>query len=85
MRLLMFLLLTSGGLAAAGCGSGSPAATSGPEAVTVEAWKSLPPDEKYTVDTFERLKLGDPKLQDQREWDRFTKAVLIPNRKKDGR
>ena len=51
--------------------------------LTVEQWKTLPAEMKYEASTLERLKLGDPKLQEEREWDQFTRKVLIPARKKD--
>jgi len=51
--------------------------------LTVEEWKGLPAQSKYEVETLERLKLGDPKLQDQRAWDKFTREVLLPARKKE--
>lgn len=51
--------------------------------LTVEQWKALPAESKYEASTLERLKLGDPKLQDEREWDQFARKVLIPARKKD--
>ncbi len=52
---------------AAVVGCGAPTATPPHEApLTVEQWKALPAQTKYEVETLERLKLGDPKLQDQR-------------------
>lgn len=67
----------------AGCGpSASPPP---PEEVplTVEQWKAMPPDQKYQIETFERLKAGNPKFQNQKEWDKFTREVILPAKKKD--
>lgn len=65
-----------------GCGS-QPASAPAEGPLTLEQWKALPPEAKYEIDTLERLKQGNPKLQDQREWDRFTRDVLLPAKKKD--
>jgi hypothetical protein len=51
--------------------------------LTLEQWKALPPQTKYEIATLERLKQGNPKLQDQREWDKFTRNVLLPSKKKE--
>jgi hypothetical protein len=68
-------------LLAAGCGSPPPAAQEKP--LTVEQWKALPTQLKYEIDTLERLKQGTPKLQEPREWDRFTRDVVLPAKKKE--
>lgn len=70
----------------AACGGSPTAAVMGDPAanpLTLEQWKKLPAATKYQIDTFERLKAGEPKLMDQRTWDKFTREVLIPARKKD--
>jgi hypothetical protein len=68
-------------------GCGSPAAPppppSAPEPLTVEEWRDLEISEKYDEGTFERLKLTNPKLKSEREWDLFMKKVVIPERKID--
>jgi uncharacterized protein YcfL len=67
----------------AGCGS-SPAPPVSPEQpLTIEDWKKLPAAEKYDVVTFERLKSGNPKLQDEREWNKFTRDVVMPAKKQE--
>jgi hypothetical protein len=71
-------------LASAVVGCGSPPAPTPEEApLTVEQWKAMPVSEKYEVETFERLKAGSPKLQSQKEWDKFTREVILPAKKKD--
>jgi hypothetical protein len=66
-----------------GCGS-SPAPTASPEQpLTIEEWKKLPVAQKYDVTTFERLKSGNPKLQDEREWNKFSREVMTPAKKND--
>lgn len=69
---------------ALGCGSSQPS-RSGPDAVplTAKDWKSLPADQKYSPETLERLKAGDPSLETAEGWDDFQKKVIIPARKKD--
>src|SRR5438128_11767434 len=71
----------------AGCGGGGtpkpPAPLPPPTALTLEEWKTLPIEEKYDGATFERLKLADPKLQNDRNWAYYEKQYIIPERKKD--
>lgn len=81
-RAVMTLCLLSAAVALTGCGS-SPATSPGETPLTVEEWKALPAQTKYEVETLERLKLGDPKLQDQRAWDKFTREVLLPAKQKE--
>jgi len=66
----------------AGCGSPPPSARA-ESPLTLEQWKALPAETKYEIDSLERLKQGSPKLQDQREWEKFTRDVLLPARKKE--
>ncbi|MEQ8790305.1 MAG: hypothetical protein RIC55_28675 [Pirellulaceae bacterium] len=51
--------------------------------LSVDEWKQLPVDVKYENDTFERLKLNDPKLKQDRAWEQFMRTVVVPERKKD--
>lgn len=83
MRLVCGLAGAALALAIAGCGSSAPAPAGADVPLTVEQWKVLPAQAKYEIDTLERLKLGDPKLQDQRAWDKFAREVLLPAKKKD--
>jgi hypothetical protein len=76
------LLIPALVLAAAGCAA-RPSGTPNDAPLTLEQWKTLPPGDKYDVETFERLKLGHPKLQDQRAWDRFARDVVLPGRKRE--
>ena len=69
---------------AVGCGGPRPATTPESAPLTLDDWKALPPAVKYQIETFERLKQGDPKLQDERAWQKFSRDVLVPAMKKDG-
>jgi hypothetical protein len=73
------------GLLAAAAGCARPAAAPAPDdgPLTVGQWKALPADRKYQAATFERLKDGDSKLRDEREWAKFTRDVLLPAKAKD--
>ena len=51
--------------------------------LTVDEWKTMPVDTKYENDTFERLKLNDPKLNDEAAWNAFMRSVIVPERKQD--
>ena len=82
MNLFRWTILLLLAFSVAGCKRHrvEPAAT---EPLTIEAWSSLPSETKYEVSTLERLKLGTPKLQDDQEWDRFARTVMIPARQKE--
>ncbi len=54
-----------------------------PTALTITDWATLPVEEKYAPETFERLKIGDPKLNDEENWDKFMREVIVPARKID--
>lgn len=69
-------------VAAVGCGGSKPIPTA-PKPLTVAEWKTLPATEKYTADSLERLKAGDPALQTPEGWDRFAKTDLAAARRKD--
>ncbi|MBI2807724.1 MAG: hypothetical protein HYX68_22310 [Planctomycetes bacterium] len=66
---------------AAGCGGTVELPPAEP--VTLEVWKAMPPESKFEAATLERLKAGEPRLQKEAEWARFTRTVLIPARKKE--
>ncbi|WP_417744593.1 hypothetical protein [Rosistilla oblonga] len=68
-----------------GCGEEQPpAAPAGPPLpLSVEEWKQLPIEVKYDEATFDRLRDKDPKLQNDRNWHRFMKEVVVPERKLD--
>ena len=51
------------------------------EPLTVEQWKQLPPSEKFDPVSFERLRLGDPKLQDPKAWREFEQNVIAKEMK----
>ena len=67
-------------------GCGQPAETSvskTEQPLTVDEWKSLDVAEKYAPESLDRLKLNDPKLSSERNWDKFMREVVVPERKKD--
>jgi hypothetical protein len=69
-------------LGLAGCGSNS-SSTKPPAPLSVADWKAMPTDKKYTPETLERLKEGDPNLQTAEGWEAFQRTVVQPARKKD--
>jgi hypothetical protein len=68
-----------------GCGGG--AANLGPPPpttpLTIAEWQTLDVEQKYWPETFERLRQGDPQLQDERAWNKFFAEVIVPARKVD--
>ena len=79
-RTLGMLILT---LACAACSPREPGPTPDATPLTIEAWKALPQPAKYEIDTFERLKQGNPKLQEPRAWEKFHRDVILPAKKRD--
>lgn len=80
MRLNLCVLLFA--LALAGCGTKSADA---PETapLSVADWKAMPVEAKYSPDTLERLKEGNPTLQTPEGWTAFSRTTLAETRKKD--
>ena len=66
-----------------GCSSKGSMAVTAQTPLTIDDWKQLPPAQKYEVPTLERLKQGEPKLNDPREWDKFTRTILLPSKQKE--
>ena len=54
-----------------------------PQPLTVAEWKAMPRQEKYTPETLERLKQGDPRLETPEGWEAFSRTTLKTARKKD--
>jgi hypothetical protein len=73
----VWLALTAG---LAGCG-GPPAGP--PPALTVAGWQALPVEQKYTPETLEALKRGNPALETPGGWEAFRRTTLAAARKKD--
>lgn len=74
----LLLLLT---VFASGCGRKPQSAQKEP--LTLAEWKGVPSDVKFEFEALERLKAGNPKFQDDAEWDKFARAVVVPARKKE--
>lgn len=80
MRIMCGILI----VVVVGCGSPKPPPPpAAPQPLTVEEWRDLEISEKYDEGTFERLKLNDPKLKSEEEWNKFMRRVVIPERKAD--
>jgi hypothetical protein len=67
-----------------GCGGGSaPLKGAWEEPLTMEEWRKLPPETKFTVAAFERLKAGEPSLQQEKAWAKFAKETVAPARSRE--
>jgi hypothetical protein len=66
-----------------GCSTQRSRNTQAQTPLTLDAWKQLPPTQKYEIATLERLKEGEPTLKEPREWDTFTRTVLLPSKRKE--
>lgn len=76
-RLLPMLI----GIALSGCGSPPPppAVAEGP--LTIADWKAMTDIQtKYDGATMERLRQGEPSLQEEKAWREFEKTVIVPQR-----
>lgn len=85
MHQLIRLTLLALVVFAVGCGRepNEPRDLEAPTPISVTEWKELPVEEKYQPETFERLKLNDPKLRSDRAWHYFMIKVVVPERRKD--
>lgn len=80
------LLVICSTCAVLGCGDGTPVPPPPlppAEPLTVEAWRDLEPTDKYDPSSWERLKLAYPKLNSEKEWDKFMRDVILPERRID--
>ncbi len=80
-RLLGLSFLSIGMASLAGCGKDPPPGSLQQTPLTMDQWQQLPPEERYNIDSLERLKLGQPRLRDQRVWEQFTRKVLLPGKR----
>jgi hypothetical protein len=83
MRFVIPILALTAAVGLAGCGGRPADAPRTPAPLSVADWQKLPVEQKYDPETFERLKLGNPKLENQRAWDEFARTVIKPARDKD--
>jgi hypothetical protein len=74
MRACIWIMLA---FAIVGCGQTQPPAPEN-EPLTLEKWEQLPAEERYTAVSYERLKLGESKFQDERTWNAFYRKVVVP-------
>ncbi len=64
---------------AAGCSGPAPPPVQPDGPLTVEEWKAMTDmTAKYDPGTFDRLKKGNPKLENEKEWDKFFQTVVAP-------
>ncbi len=75
---MMFLLAV---LMMSGC-SPEPVTPPAEQPLTLTEWEQLPPEKKFNAESYERLKLGEPKFQDEKTWDRFYRTTVLTGQKK---
>lgn len=54
--------------------------SSGP--ISLDVWKSVQQEEKFSKDILARLRQSDPALKSKQSWDRFMKDVVNPEFKR---
>ncbi len=77
--------LTMLAIAVAGCGGGGGAGPANPteaEPLTVEQWRTLPSEERFTDETIARLQNTNPEFEDTEAWETFLREVVVPERAK---
>ncbi|MBX3400665.1 MAG: hypothetical protein KF873_18165 [Gemmataceae bacterium] len=79
---MRMLALAAVGLLA-GCGGSPPPVAIAEQPLTLAEWEGLPADRKYQAESYERLKLGEPKFQDEKVWDRFYRQTVLTGQKKE--
>jgi hypothetical protein len=70
----------------AGCGKtpDPPSLPVAPTPLSLEEWKSISDiSDKYDGATLDRLRMGHPRLKNERAWESYMKQNVIPERKKD--
>jgi len=79
MNRFIFALLPV--LICVGCGKEKPAPvvtvqvpTTGP--ITLEVWKAIQEEEKFSSDVLSRLRSSDPSLKSNKAWEKFRKEVV---------
>lgn len=70
-------------LVIAGCGKAKVEVATEEQPLSVDEWKLLEVGEKYQPETLERLKVGDEELESERNWNRFMRDVVVPERRMD--
>ncbi len=63
---------------AMGCGSSQQVSNPAEEPLSLNDWKNMPVAEKYKVTAFERLKTGNPRLQEPEAWDQLLEETVAP-------
>ncbi|WP_425615060.1 hypothetical protein NA78x_004949 [Anatilimnocola sp. NA78] len=69
-----------------GCGGKPkpPPPVAAPTALSLEEWKQITDiSDKYDGATLDRLRMKDPRLQNERAWQAFMNQNVIPERMKD--
>jgi len=61
-----------------GCSSSKGPESPESHPLSMDDWKKMPPETKYKVETFERLKGGNPRLNDPEAWEMFVEQVIVP-------
>lgn len=88
MNSILSCCLIAGCLLIAGCSAKIeqrvPVELAPPTPLPVAEWKAMTDiDLKYDLSTLERLRLNDPRLQNENLWNAYMKQVVVPERKKD--
>jgi predicted small lipoprotein YifL len=78
------LLLSAGSLIGCGSAPPPPLPPAAPTALSLDEWRTMTAiEEKYDGATLDRLRMADPRLRDNRQWQAFMNQHVIPERAKD--
>lgn len=71
-------------LTASGCQQSEPQPTvNQDQPLSVPQWRELEAGVKYELETLEVLRQSNPKLTSDRNWEKFKKDVIVPQRQID--
>lgn len=53
-----------------------------PEPLSLTAWKTMPPDQKYAAENLERLRESEPSFQNDDAWAQFVRTTVLPAKRR---
>ncbi|QEG16368.1 hypothetical protein [Gimesia maris] len=84
LLLLWPVLLTGCGGSDSDVQIGVPSDVSTPPPISLDEWNQMTDiNQKYDVDTLERLRASDPELESENAWNQFMKEVVMPKMKEE--
>ncbi|HAH48366.1 hypothetical protein [Gimesia sp.] len=84
LLLLWPVVLTGCGGSDSGVQIGVPSDVPTPPPISLDEWDKMTDiNQKYDVDTLDRLRASDPRLEKENAWDQFLTEVVVPKMKEE--